>query len=214
MTSPARVAVIDNLPVILAGLRAVLPDVDFVAQASSVEQFMTLAPAVDVVVLDLKLTDPRSRAGLSGLAAVRAVTAAGCRVLVWTEEERPLILAQCIRSGARGISHKTDTPDRLEDAILTVAAGDAWFTTSILGLAELADRRHGMPTVTERQRQVLRARARGLSWDDIASDLYIVERTARTHLTTLTNNFATWLRETSPADLEHHLGLRPGDIND
>ena len=84
----------------------------------------------------------------------------------------------------------------------------------MVGLAELLERRGGLPTLTERQRAVLRARSRGERWADIAHRLHITEGVAREHMAAVNAKFASYLIDASPADLEHHLGIGPGDLLD
>ena len=61
---------------------------------------------------------------------------------------------------------------------------------------------------------MLRARARGESFKSIGARLYIAPKTAEEYMSEVTQKFAKYLRHHSAADLEHHLGVGPGDLLD
>lgn len=210
--SALRVVLVDDSVAIRVGLPVMLPDCDFVATLGDVETLLRDRPDADVVALDLRLVgdDPGGR--LQGAAAVRRVAEAGYRICLYSDERRRFVLAQCLRAGAHGIVHKSDPAEVMTDALHRIAAGETVITHSLVGLAELVDRRGGMPTLTERQRQVLTARARGEAWASIAARLYITESVAREHLAAASGKFADYLAAATPAELEHHLGLGPGDL--
>ncbi|WP_409485692.1 LuxR C-terminal-related transcriptional regulator [Arsenicicoccus dermatophilus] len=212
--SPLQVVLVDDSVAIRVGLPVMLPQLDFVATLPDVESLAARRPLADVVALDLRLVgdDPHGR--LQGSAAVRAVAAMGYRVCLYSDERRRFVLAQCLRAGAHGAVHKSDPAEVVADAFARVAAGETVITQSLVGLAELVDRRGGMPQLTQRQRQVLTARARGESWSSIARRLFITESVAREHLAAASAKFAAYLQGATPADLERQLGIGPGDLLD
>jgi len=214
MVGPVRVAVVDDSVAIRIGLPVMLPDLDVSLTYADAESFLVDRPDVDVVALDLRLAYDGGPAQLNGLSAVREVARAGYRACLYSDERRRFVLAQCLRAGALGVVHKADPPEVVADALTRVADGESVVTQSLVGLAELVERRGGLPSVTQRQRDVLAARARGESWGSISRRLYITEGVAREHMTAVTAKFATYLAGASPADLEHHLGLGPGDLID
>lgn len=209
-----RVALVDDSVAIRAGMPVMLPALDFAAALPDVESLLSQLPVVDVVALDLKLTGEDLDRKIQGAAAVRAVAAAGYRICLYTDERRRLVLTQCLRAGAHGIVHKSDPADVVSDAFARIAAGETVITHSLIGLGELLDRRGGLPELTERQRQVLTARARGEPWSSIAARLYITECVAREHLAAAAAKFAEFVTKATPAELERHLGLGPGDLLD
>ena len=123
-------------------------------------------------------------------------------------------MAQCLRAGAHGVVHKSDSDAVTAAAIDGVARGETVITQSLVGLAEVVERRGGLPQLTARQRDVLRARARGERWADIAARLYITEGVAREHMAAVNAKFALYLYGASPADMERQLGMAPGDLLD
>lgn len=207
-----RVASIDDDTVIRRGLPVLLEHVDVVGSYTDVDEFMAAAADVDVVLLDLVLTGTGRPGVLQGAAAIRTITDAGYRVLIYTNERRRAVLVACLAAGASGIVHKAEPISALEDAIQAVASGDVVITQALVGLAELAERRGELPTLSARQRQVLSARARGEPFQSLADRFYISRKTAEEHMAIVTGKFADYLRDHSPADLERLLGIAPGDI--
>jgi DNA-binding CsgD family transcriptional regulator len=112
------------------------------------------------------------------------------------------------------IVHKSEPLEALATAIHAVAAGQIRITRSLVGLAELAERRDALPCLTDRQRTILSARARGEKFESIARRLFISKKVAEEHWAIVSRKFAGFLRDHSPADLERLLGLEPGDIGD
>jgi two-component system nitrate/nitrite response regulator NarL len=147
-----------------------------------------------------------------GATAVAAVAAAGYRVLIYTNERRRAVLVACLAAGASGVVHKAEPIAELREAITAVAHGEIVITPALVGLAELAERRGGLPTLSPRQRQVLSARARGEPFQSIADRLYISRKTTEEHMAIVTAKFADYLHDHSAADLERQLGFAPGDV--
>ena len=81
-------------------------------------------------------------------------------------------------------------------------------------ISELAERRHLLPSLTQRQRQILSARARGEKFESIGRRLFITKKVAEEHWSIIAKKFAEFLHDHSPADLERLLGLEPGDLVD
>lgn len=207
-----RVASIDDDTVIRRGLPLLLRSVDVVGSFADLAGLLAAAPRVEVVLLDLVLKGTGRSEVVQGAAAVRALISTGHRVLIYTNERRPAVLVACLTAGACGVVHKAEPIEVLEEAIAEVAAGKVVITQALVGLAELAERRGELPTLTERQRQILAARARGEPFASIAERLYIARKTAEEHMAIVTGKFADFLRDHSPADLERRLGIAPGDV--
>ncbi len=207
-----RVAVVDDDTVIRDGLPVLLTGTDVVARYPDVDAFLADAPNVDVVLLDLTLTGAGTTGVLQGARAVAAVVAAGYRPLIYTNERRRAVLLGVLAAGAAGVAHKAEPMRTLHEQILAVADGQIVITTALVGLAELAERRGELPTLTDRQREILSARARGEPYASIGARLYITVKTAEEHMAVVTNKFAAFLRDHSPADLERQLGIGPGDL--
>lgn len=216
-TAPApaariRMAAVDDDTVIRHGLPLLLPEVDIVGCYEDADSLLAVRPAVDVVLLDLVLRGTGRLNVRQGAAAVEAVSGAGYCVLIYTNEYRREVLVGCLAAGAHGIVHKAEPLEELMAAVTKVNAGELVITQALVGLAELADRRGSLPSLSVRQRQILSARARGESFRSIAERLFITKKTAEEHMALVTAKFADFLRDHSPADLERHLGLGAGDL--
>lgn len=209
-----RIAAVDDDTVIRRGLPILLERADVVGSYADTAEFLAARPVVDLVVLDLVLTGTGRPGVVQGSAAIRAVTGAGYRVLIYTNERRRAVLVACLAAGAHGVVHKAEPIAALDDAVAAVAAGEIVITQALIGLAELAERRGELPALSARQRQVLSARARGEPFQSIADRLYISRKTAEEYMATVTAKFADFLRDHSAADLERHLGIAPGDVLD
>lgn len=209
-----RAVVIDDSTVVRFGMPLMHPELDITATYAGIEQFLVDAPDVDLVILDLRLSASASDGVRQGPTAIRAVRAAGYRICLFTDERRRLVLAQCMRAGAQGVVHKSDPVETASAAFRTVAEGGTVITQSLVGLAEVLERRGGLPELTARQRQVLAGRARGETWAEIASRLYVTEGVAREHMSAVNAKFAAYLQGASPGDMERQLGLAPGDLLD
>ena len=209
-----RAVIVDDSTVIRFGLPLLHPELEFVGAYPNIEGLLVDRPSVDLVILDLKLSGGGATGVRQGPAAITALADEGCRICLYTDERRRLVLAQCLRAGAHGIVHKADDQATASAAFAGVAAGDTVITQSLIGLAEILERRGGLPELTQRQRQILAARARGERWTEIAQRLFITEGVAREHMAAVNAKFAHYLHHASPGDIEHHLGLSPGDLLD
>ena len=213
-TAGHRAVVIDDSTVVRFGMPLMHPELDISGTYPDIEKFLVDAPAADVVILDLRLSGGGSHGVRQGPTAIRAVRAAGYRICLFTDERRRLVLAQCMRAGAHGVVHKSDSIETAGAAFHAVASGGTVITQSLVGLAEVLERRGGLPELTPRQRQVLAGRARGETWAEIAGRLFITEGVAREHMSAVNAKFAAYLQGASPGDIERHLGLAPGDLLD
>lgn len=206
--------VIDDSTVVRYGVPLMHPEMQFVGTYADVDSFLDESPDADVVVLDLRLSGAHQDGVCQGAAAITKVRNAGYRVCIYTDERRRLVLAQCLGAGAHGVVHKSDSAQSALEAFLAVASGRTVISQSLVGLAEVLERRGGLPSLTERQRCVLAGRARGETWAEIAGRLYITEGVAREHMAAVNAKLAAYLHGASAADIERHLGLSPGDLLD
>ncbi|MGW8355186.1 LuxR C-terminal-related transcriptional regulator [Streptomyces wedmorensis] len=207
------VAVVDDAWLIRESIGLLVPGLEVVAAVGTVEELVRLAPAADLVLLDLHLAGPERRADVrQGIAAVRTLTGHGYRVCVYSQEERRFVLAACMAAGASGIVSKAVPRDRTEALFLEVAAGGTVVPQPVVGILEVLVRRDRITLLSERQRQILHGRARGLSYARIARDLFVSESTLRGYWFELTRSLADSLRGLTAGEIEHALGLAPGDL--
>lgn len=210
-----KVVVIDDSTVIRGGFGLVHAGLDVVATYPSVEAYEADPAQCDVIVLDLLLRGPQSLETAStkqGRSAIRALRRLGLPVCLYTDERRALVLALCLRAGANGVVHKSDPAAVVTRAIEDIRDDQVVVTQSLVGLAELLDRRGHSLELSPRQRQVLSARARGRHWNDIANSLFITENTAREHHQAVCAKLRHYLQHASPGDMERAVGLAPNDV--
>ena len=186
-----RVLVADDQSMVRAGFRMLLAgeeDIEVVAEASNgleaVNKTARFRPAV--VLMDIRMPE------LDGLQATRRILAAddSARILILTTFDLDEYVYEALRAGASGFVLKDDSPEQLIAAIRTVAAGDALLSPTITKrvIQKLARMPRPSPPkelddLSERERDVFRSMARGLSNGEIAQELYISETTVKTHVT-------------------------------
>ncbi|MFF5624063.1 MULTISPECIES: response regulator transcription factor [unclassified Microbacterium] len=188
-----RVLIVDDHELIRRGMRMVLDaedDLDVVGEAVSgtdaVHQAEQLAP--DVVLMDIRMPE------MDGIEATRRIvrSAPSTRVLVLTTFDLDEYAFGSLRAGASGFLLKNTPPATLTAAIRSIAAGDALvsprvtramldlFATRLPRQAGDIDQRVG--ALTEREREVFLAIAKGLNNAEIGERLFVTESTVKTHV--------------------------------
>jgi DNA-binding NarL/FixJ family response regulator len=216
-----RVLVVDDQALVRGGFRMILDaqeDIEVVGEAAdgreALRQVRELGP--DVVLMDIRMPE------LDGIAAARRLLAApdAPRILILTTFDLDEYVYEAMKVGASGFLLKDVEPEQLARAVRTVAAGDALLSPTITRrLIEEFVRRppagSGTPAelseLTDRELEVLRLVARGLSNLELAGELFVSEATVKTHLTHILTKLR--LRDRIQAVvLAYETGLiRPGD---
>jgi DNA-binding NarL/FixJ family response regulator len=213
MSRPTAILVEDATAIRL-GLPGLLPEIEFVASFPRVEEALLSRPPADVAVLDLHLVNGSQQDAVQGVAAVAALSAAGYRVCIYTQEERRFVLAACLAAGGLGLIRKSAPLPEAAAAIIGVAAGQVVMPQAMIALTELLVRRGSLTILSPRQRQVLAGRARGQTYSEMSQTMHLSESTLRGYWRELAQTVARHLRETAPGDIERCLGLAPGDLVD
>jgi DNA-binding NarL/FixJ family response regulator len=190
--SRIRVLIVDDQPLARAGFRAVLEatgTVEVVAEAESGEQAIELAGRhdPDVVLMDVRMP------GMDGIEATRLMPRQ--KVLILTTFGLDDYIIEALRAGASGFLLKDAPVEELVRAVRTVAAGDAQLSPAVTKrLLDQVARRlpsavqrdtDSLDELTEREREVLRLLAVGMSNAEIAAALVVSEPTVKTHVSSV-----------------------------
>jgi len=182
-----RVMVVDDHPMWREAVARDLTEAghEVVATAGDGGEAVRRAPAArpEVAVVDLQLPV------LSGVEVTRALVAAGVRVLVLSASGEQSDVLEAVKAGATGYLVKSASREELLAAVSATARGEAVFTPGLAGLVLGEYRRLSAapvsadtPRLTERETEVLRMVAKGLSYKDIAARLVISHRTVQNHV--------------------------------
>ena len=194
---PIRVLLVDDHAMVRRGMRDFLGlhgDIEIVGEASdgagAIEQALALRP--HIVVMDLMMP------GIDGIEATVRIKAEApdIEVIALTSFIEEARVVAAIEAGASGFLLKDAEADELAAAIRSAAAGEVHLDPAIAGIVarrlrdggggvDGGDGGEGIASLTARERDVLARVARGLPNRQIAQDLGITERTARTHVSNI-----------------------------
>ena len=191
MAESIRILIADDHAIVRKGLRTLIASetgIEVAGEAGdgveAVEMALALKP--DVILMDMVM--PRQ----SGLEAIQQLQEQGCasRILVLTSFAEDEQIFPAIRAGALGYLLKDASPDELLQAIYDVHRGEPSLDPSVaMKLMQEISRPADLPPteapLTEREEQVLRLVARGMSNQEIASALVISQRTAANHVASI-----------------------------
>jgi DNA-binding NarL/FixJ family response regulator len=189
-----RVMIVDDHPLWRDAVARDLAEAGLVVVATAGDGVEALrrmpATRPDVVVLDLQMPQ------LGGAATTRRVVAEfpGTRVLVLTASAERADVLEAVKAGATGYLVKSASREEMLDAVVRTAAGEAVFTPGLAGLVLGEFRRMAgtaapdgrraepdVPRLTERETEILRLVAKGLTSRQIADKLVISYRTVQNH---------------------------------
>jgi DNA-binding NarL/FixJ family response regulator len=193
-----RVAVADDQALVRSGFVVLLRSaegIDVVGEAADGRAAVDLAQRVrpDVMLMDIRMPE------MDGLEATRRIRSneatASTRVLILTTFDLDEYVFEALRAGASGFLLKDTMPDELLAAVRVIAEGEALLAPKVTRrlIEEYVQRpaaasavpRPGLDTLTDREREVLAAVARGRSNAEIGEELFMSHATAKTHVSRL-----------------------------
>jgi len=187
-----RVVIADDQPMMRAGFKAVLEatgDIQVVAEASTGAEAVAAAKqhAPDVVLMDIRMPE------MDGIEATRQLPRQ--RVLILTTFGLDDYIIAALRAGASGFLLKDAPTAQVVDAVRAVAAGDAVLSPAVTRQlldqvgrrlpAAVSQKPQALTRLTEREREVLRMLAAGLTNAEIAHALVVTEATVKSHVSNL-----------------------------
>ena len=178
---PIRTAVIDDHEAIRLGVAAALEhhavgQVEIVAAAQGVGEFLALGVNADVVLLDLQLgdeSDPKDN--------VQRLRRAGYKVLVYSIADNLRLVRAALAGGAEGICRKAEPIADTVAAIVLVAGGQEVLSQEVLAAIE-GDASYVAASLGPRERQVLGLYAAGLEIPEVARELRITENSVKEYV--------------------------------
>jgi len=221
---PTRILLVDDHVLVRSGMKALLdaqPDLEVTGEAGNGAEGVELAlqSHPDVVLMDLAMPV------LDGIEATRRILAAGssARILVVTSHDDDSLVLRALRAGATGFFLKDAAADRLAEAVRAVAKGDTLLAPPIarrLVESQLGSSgtrvalRPRVDPLTEREKDITRRLARGLSNAALAQELGLSEATIKTHVTRLLTKLQVRSRVQAVV-LAYESGfIRPGHTGD
>jgi DNA-binding NarL/FixJ family response regulator len=216
-----RVLIVDDQELVRAGFRMILEqqeDIEIIGEAGAGADAVALARELDpdVVLMDVRMPE------IDGIEATRLLLATGtrARVLMLTTFDADEYVYEAMKAGASGFLLKNAPPAQLLIAVRATAAGEAQLAPAIVQrMIEEFVRRptpgrtrpDTLDELTDRELDVLKLLARGLSNAEIAAALFLSEATIRTHVSRVLAKLK--LRDrTQAVVLAYESGLiQPGD---
>lgn len=203
---PIRILIVDDQELIRSGYKAIFstyPDFEIVGVANDGAEAVSLSQKLrpDVVLMDIRMPE------MDGIEATRAIAAnpllKDTHVLVLTTFDIDSYVYDALSAGASGFLLKDSDPDEMARAIRIVANGNALIEPSVMKrlIQQFSDTgstsskseelKEELSQLTDREQEILRLVAKGLSNEEIASQLFISPATVKTHLARIMSKTAS-----------------------
>lgn len=187
-----RVVIIDDHPLVRAGVLSELQkhpqQVEVVGEAEDVDSGVRCVTDLepDVALLDVHMPDGN---GGGGAEVARRCADGPTRFLALSVSDAPEDVVAVIRAGARGYVTKSIATADLVQAIERVGSGDAAFSPRLAGFvldafgtAQVSQTDEELDLLSTREQEVMRLIARGFTYKEVASELFISIKTVETHV--------------------------------
>jgi DNA-binding NarL/FixJ family response regulator len=206
---PIRIFIVDDHPMVVAGLRSLLDKIENIEVAGAVSNAFDAIPflknnTVDVILLDINLPD------ISGIDLCKKINKEFSKIKILgisTFSERSYI-SRMIENGASGYLIKSASKEEIAEAIQTVMNGKMYISVSMEHLTRPLSLTptDALPAITKREKEILSLIAEGLTNNQIAEKLFISPLTVDSHR----KNLLTKLNVNNTASLiklavENHL---------
>ena len=193
-TIPVPVVLVDDHHLFRTGVRASLDDrVEVVGEAADVDQAVAVIHDLrpPVVLLDVHLPGGSGGGGAEVVRRCADLVSDGTRFLALSVSDAAEDVVAVIRAGARGYVTKNISASDLSGAVVQVASGDAVFSPRLAGFVldafgtaagDVAVADDELDRLSRREQEVMRLIARGYSYREVASELFISIKTVETHV--------------------------------
>lgn len=174
---PTSVALVDDHELVIAGFQQLLAEQsDFVVvySGASLDDVLVMAPAPDLILLDIVLGDSRPATD-----DVQSLMARGSEVVVISGMAAPAVVCDLVRVGVASFVSKADSNDDLLEAMRAAASGGSW-TTPDLAAILATDR--AKPRLSDQEELALTLYASGLKLQSVARQLGVAPSTAREYI--------------------------------
>jgi len=188
MPTRSRVLLVDDHPIVISGIRRLLafaPDFEVVGQASNARDAVesAIAAAPDLILLDLHLPDVHS----ADLCRRLRATVPSAQVVIFTAFVDAAVLRTCLSAGVAGVLLKDAAELDLVGDLRRIRSGRVIIDERVQATADAAAAEPPMleATLTQREHQVLRLLAEGMSGKEMATTLGLAPNTVRSYCQSL-----------------------------
>ena len=188
MPTRTRVLLVDDHPIVISGIRRLLafaPDFEVVGQASNAHDAVesAIAAAPDLILLDLHLPDVNS----ADLCRRIRATVPSAQVVIFTAFVDAVVLRSCMAAGVAGVLLKDAAELDLVGDLRRIRSGRVVIDERVQATADAAaaEPRVLDATLTQREHQVLRLLAEGMSGKEMATALGLAPNTVRSYCQSL-----------------------------
>ncbi len=178
-----KVVIIDDHPVVRKGIEDTLEfehDIELIGSAATYESGVKLITEKDpdIAIVDLRLPE---KSGIELIAEASKLTK-GCRYLILTSYASQDEVTRAISHNIHGYVLKDAHPDELLEAVRTVSSGRKYYAPEVVDIVMNKQESSPFADLTDREKDILKALADGLSNKVIAEKLFLSENTVKKHI--------------------------------